>query len=85
MTSRTQSLSGRDMEAAFGHVRGHRRSGSGLPRYYTIKAVAEALDVSPRTVRRWIANGDLIVHRVDGVVRIAEGDLRAFLALHREG
>jgi hypothetical protein len=25
------------------------------------------------------------VHRVGGVVRIAEGDLRAFLALHREG
>jgi excisionase family DNA binding protein len=29
--------------------------------------VAEALDVSPRTVRRWIANGDLIVHRVGRV------------------
>ena len=38
-----------------------------------------------RTIRRWIANGDLIVHRVDGVVRIAESDLRTFLALHREG
>jgi excisionase family DNA binding protein len=47
--------------------------------------VAEALDVSPRTVRRWIANGDLIAHRINGVVRIAEDDLRAFLALHREG
>jgi excisionase family DNA binding protein len=63
--------------------RGHR--GRGLPKYYTIKTVAEALDVSARTVRRWIANGDLIVHRVDGVVRIAEGDFRSFLALHREG
>jgi excisionase family DNA binding protein len=62
--------------------RHHARS---LPRYYTIKAVAEALDVSLRTVRRWIANGDLIVHRVQGVIRIGEGDLRAFLALHREG
>ena len=63
---------------------GRRHRGGGLPKYYAIKAVAEALDVSGRTVRRWIANGDLIVHRVDGVVRIAEGDLRAFLALHRE-
>jgi len=71
--------------AAFGHGRGRRHSGSGLAKYYTIKAVAEALDVSPRTIRRWIANGDLIVHRVHGVIRIAEGDLRAFLALHREG
>lgn len=58
---------------------------SGLPKYYPIQTVAEALDVSARTIRRWIASGDLTVHRVNGVVRIAEGDLRAFLALHREG
>jgi excisionase family DNA binding protein len=64
---------------------GRRHHGRALPKYYPIKAVAEALDVSPRTVRRWIANGDLIVHRVHGVIRIGEGDLRAFLALHREG
>ena len=63
----------------------HRRPSGGLPKFYNINTVAEALDVSSRTVRRWIANGDLVVHRVDGVVRIAEGDLRAFLALHREG
>jgi excisionase family DNA binding protein len=64
---------------------GRRQGGGGLPKFYSIKAVAGALDVSPRTVRRWIANGALVVHRVDGVVRIAEGDLRAFLALHRNG
>ena len=43
------------------------------------------LDVSFRTVRSWIANGDLIAHRSDGVVRISGADFRAFLALHREG
>lgn len=64
---------------------GRVRRNTGLPAYHSIKAVAEALNVSTRTVRRWIANGDLIVHRVHGVIRIAEGDLRAFLALHREG
>ena len=86
MTSRTQTPGDSDTEAAaFGHARGRRHRGSGLPKYFTIKAVAEALDCSPRTVRRWIAKGDLVVHRIDGVVRIAEGDLRAFLALHREG
>jgi excisionase family DNA binding protein len=86
MTSRAQPLSDSDAEAdAFGRVRGRRRHGGSLPKYYAIKAVAEALDISPRTVRRWIANGDLVVHRVDGVVRIAERDLRTFLALHREG
>jgi excisionase family DNA binding protein len=61
-----------------------RRGGGGLPRFYTIKTVADALEVSPRTVRRWIATGELNVYRVNGVVRIAEADLRAFLALHRE-
>jgi excisionase family DNA binding protein len=61
-----------------------RRSGSGLPRFYAIKTVADALDLSQRTVRRWIANGDLTVHRVNGVIRIAEADLWAFRARHRE-
>ena len=51
------------MTSRNGPARGPHRSG-GLPKYYAIKAVAEALDVSARTVRRWIANGDLIVHRV---------------------
>ena len=50
----------------------------------SIKVVAEALDVSPRTVRRWIAKGDLIAHRVARVVRVAAADLRTFLAIHRE-
>jgi excisionase family DNA binding protein len=60
------------------------RRGSGLPKFYAIKTVAETLEVSTRTVRRWIARGDLVAHRVNGVVRIAEADLRAFLAQHRE-
>jgi len=53
-------------------------------RFCTIAKVAEWLQVSPRTVHRWIKSGALIVHRVDGVVRIAEGDLRAFLSSHRD-
>jgi excisionase family DNA binding protein len=64
---------------------GHRRRTGGLQRYFTINAVAETLDVCTRTVRRWIANGNLVAHRVGGVVRIAEDDLGAFLAQHREG
>jgi len=83
VTSRTPSSDSDTEASAFGHVRGHRRNGSGLPKYYTLKAVAEALDVSTRTVRRWIANGDLIAIRVDGVLRIGERDLGLFLALHR--
>ena len=63
----------------------HRRPSGGLPKFYNINEVAERLQVATRTVRRWIEAGDLVVHRLGGVVRIAEGDLRAFLALHREG
>ena len=63
---------------------GRRHAGDRI-RFFTIAEVAECVRVAPRTVRRWIANGDLVVHRVGGVVRVAEGDLRAFLALYREG
>ena len=85
MISRSNHLSDSDTGAIAGRRAIYRRlSGSSLPKYHSIKAIAEALDVSPRTVRRWIARGDLIVHRVDHVVRIADTDLRTFLALHRE-
>jgi excisionase family DNA binding protein len=56
---------------------------SGLQKYYSIQSIAQALDVSPRTVRRWIANGDLIATRINRVVRISDADLRAMLALSR--
>jgi excisionase family DNA binding protein len=53
--------------------------------FFTIAEIAEHLHVAARTVRRWIVAGDLVVHRVGNVVRISEGDLRTFLALHRDG
>jgi excisionase family DNA binding protein len=53
-------------------------------RFFTIPEVAERLRVCTRTVRRWIKAGDLIAHRIGGV-RIADSDLRAFLALRRDG
>ena len=52
--------------------------------FFTVRGVAEQLSVSTRTVRRWIRSGHLVAHRVGGVVRIADGDLRVFLALHRD-
>jgi excisionase family DNA binding protein len=80
MTVRTNKISEHTSRVI---VDGRRQRG-GLPKLHTIKAVAEAVDVSSRTVRRWIENGGLAVHRVDSVVRVAEDDLRAFLALHRQ-
>jgi excisionase family DNA binding protein len=52
--------------------------------FLTIPDVAERLRVSTRTVRRWIADDNLIAHRIGGLVRISESDLRAFLALRRD-
>jgi excisionase family DNA binding protein len=54
------------------------------PRFFTISDIADCLDVSCRTVRRWIANGLLVAHRINGLVRISEADYRAFLAAHRD-
>ena len=52
--------------------------------FYSIAEVAARIGVSSRSVRRWIKSGDLIAHRFGGAVRIAETDLRAFLAMHRD-
>ena len=50
-----------------------------LTRFYTIAEVADLLVVSTRTVRRWIARGELLAHKFGRQVRISEIDLRAFV------
>jgi excisionase family DNA binding protein len=88
MTTRARRPSGGDTETGRLERQGRdgrrHRSRIGVPRYHTIKAVAEAIEVSSRTVRRWIENDDLVATRIHGVVRVADDDLRAFLALHRD-
>jgi excisionase family DNA binding protein len=54
------------------------------PKFYTIGQIAECVDVSTRTIRRWIEKRLLVAHRINGLVRIAEEDFRAFLATHRD-
>jgi excisionase family DNA binding protein len=54
-------------------------------RFFTVAEVAERLGVSTRTIRRWIENLELVAHRFGRAVRIAECDLKAFLAMHRDG
>jgi excisionase family DNA binding protein len=54
-------------------------------KFLTIADVAELLVVATRTVRRWIERGELVPHRLGGAVRIAESDLKDFLALRRDG
>jgi len=53
-------------------------------RFFTVQQVADLAEVSTRTVRRWIGSKLLVAHRFNGLVRISETDLRAFLASHRD-
>ena len=64
--------------------RAGRRTARDIPTFFTILQVAELFEVSQRTVRRWIARGDLAAHRIVNVVRISNADLHAFLARSRE-
>ena len=50
-----------------------------MNRFYTVAQVANLLAVSPRTVRRWIAGGDLPAHKFGRQVRISELDFRTFV------
>jgi len=61
-----------------------RRTSGTAAKFHSIAHVAEMLDVSTRTVSRWIADGELAVHRFGRTVRVADADLKVFLALHRE-
>lgn len=54
-----------------------------VPRFFSIATVAAHLDVSQKTVRRWIAAGELMVYQIGGQLRISEPDLAAFLARAR--
>ena len=50
------------------------------PRLLTVPDVAAHLSVSPRTVKRVLARGDLPVVRVGRLVRVREDNLRRFMA-----
>jgi excisionase family DNA binding protein len=60
------------------------KAAAGTLNFFTIPDVAELLSLSARSVRRLIEHGQLPVHRFGGAVRIAEADLRTYVATHRE-
>ena len=52
-------------------------------RLLSVPEAADQLGVSEKTIRRTIQRGDLVAHRIGRLLRIAEGDLAAFVARHR--
>jgi len=55
-----------------------------LPALLTIAQTAEQLQVSTKTIRRWIKSGDLIAHRFGHQWRISNTDLQTFIKMRRE-
>ncbi|MEM6496411.1 MAG: helix-turn-helix domain-containing protein, partial [Pseudomonadota bacterium] len=45
--------------------------------YLTVAEVAEQLNISERTVRRWMANGEIPFFRLGRAIRISRGDLKS--------
>jgi len=56
---------------------------SPLPRLLVLRDVARTLQVSIRTVRRWVELGDLRVHKLGRQLRVSEEDLVAFISKRR--
>ena len=65
-----------------GNSAGHKtsRSASGFSK---VRQVAEKTQYSERQVRRWIADGDLPVHRFGRSIRVSDEDLEVFIASRR--
>lgn len=53
--------------------------------WLTIIDVAELLQLSERTVRRWIESGDLAAHKLGRQWRISTRDLEEYLREQRRG
>ena len=52
-------------------------------RFISPATVADRLGVSLKSVRRWIASGDLPIHQFGHLQRISEDDLDTFAAARR--
>jgi excisionase family DNA binding protein len=57
---------------------------SEMPRLLSVDGTANALGLSPKTIRRMIDRGDLPVHRLGRAIRLAEHDVIAYLARTRK-
>jgi excisionase family DNA binding protein len=53
-------------------------------KFYTIEQIADCVQASTRTVQRWIAEERLIAHRINGLVRVSDANLRKFWDDHED-
>jgi excisionase family DNA binding protein len=60
------------------------RPSSLTDRLLTLQNVADRCQVSSRTVRRWVDDGELIVHRLGRSIRIHPEDLNTFIKTRRQ-
>ena len=56
---------------------------STIPQMYSVEEIASQLNISQKTVRRWVDAGQLHIHRLGRQIRITQEDLSAFLAIRR--
>ena len=49
----------------------------------TLNQTAETLQVSVKSVRRWIKSGELIAHRIGHQWRVSKPDLQTFIRARR--
>jgi len=56
----------------------------GEKEFYTVDEVADKLQVTPPTVRKWISQGDLLACRIGGGrLRIRNDDYKAYVNISR--
>jgi excisionase family DNA binding protein len=58
---------------------GRMMSGTELERFYSVEEIAERLQVSDQTVRRWVKGGKLAAFKPGKELRIRPHDLEEFL------
>lgn len=51
--------------------------------FYTIKQVAEHLQLSDKSIRRMIKAGELVAHKIGAQYRVSKADFDVFLRLRR--
>lgn len=53
--------------------------------FYTMKQIADMLNVHINTVQKWVSAGKLTHYKIGQSVRVNEEDLHSFLAGYKKG